>query len=68
MKKSTVWRFSEQYDWLLPRIREISGIKEIWGTIWELKGEDCLDEVEKMFLTEGKISHKESVEFYYSTE
>ena len=58
-------RYRDQFEWIASKFKMIDGIKQIWGTIWEIRTKAALKEVEELFLEEGKISNKQSVDFYY---
>ena len=57
-------RHIEQLNWLEPKISELEGITQIWGTIWELETQHAFQTIEDLFLKEGKISNKNSWDFY----
>ena len=57
-------RFPEQYDWINPKLTELQDVKDIWGTIWEIKGKNALKQVEAILLKYGKLSNKNSSYYY----
>ena len=57
-------KYPQQCEWLKSKIFKIPGVKEIWGTIWEIDNNEVMEQVENLFLKYGKISNKTSIDFY----
>ncbi len=57
-------KYPEQLDWLLPKLEGIKGLKRIWTTVWEIRTESALREVEQLFEKEGRVSARPRSSFY----
>ena len=48
-------KYSEQHEWIEPKLAKIRGIKQTWATVWHIQTESALKKVIDLLSKNGYI-------------
>ena len=48
-------RYTDQYEWIEPKLAKIRGIKQTWTTVWHIQTESALTKVIEILSKNGYI-------------
>ncbi len=56
-------KFPEQLEWTEKNLANMKKVNQIWPTVWELKDEDVIREIERLFSEKAQLVKKERLDY-----